>query len=732
MMRRMAIDNSKFMIHLTSKRVLLIILLLQLTLFGLSGLDKLGLEIPILRQAVCIVYLTFIPGFLIMALFRMNIKNFIKIILYSAGLSLSFLMFIGWIMHFLCTLISGVPKPISEITLTITIAIATFFLYFFYYLCSKSSSILLSVNIQPLPLLVYFILPLTAILSAYLLRIYSTSLPLLTFLVVISVVPLFIALDLDFFKNPALLIFSIALSLFMVPQIFFPHIYGDDHYSYYFAEMCLKNGAWNSTIPNNANTLLSTTILPSIYSIIGGVSLEVVFKIFMVFIFSFTPLVLYQICQELSLDRKLSFLSSFLFLCYPMTLYYFPSAVRQELALLFMGLSILSSIDKEINERQRKMLGVSFILSLVVSHYGTSYLFAFSLIVALLYLRIQKFINLKAKKNSLSFSFVILAIASILSWQIYIGLSETFKNALFVVEQVTSHIHELLNPEFAHGLYYITREYKTFEKVFVALTYVSWLLIGMGLLHEFWKKYKGYESKIDDAYFGISLGFAMLILIGVILPRFCGYTSIDFTRLISINVYVLAPFLGFGWMAIKKLSKNIIKKKVKVEALTLPFFLTLYFLFGSGFAFEFQKEGPNPAAIFIYAHQNKSIEEKARLYSEYFTDKDVLSAKWISEFKSNESKVYADWYTAGALLTSYGGLPSQWLKYVEAESIVIEADTIIENCSYIFLTTFNNEDKLLLRRIPQRPFNLTERLSDVSLQGKVYDNGGATIWVVGG
>jgi len=111
------IDNmrSNLVIHLTTKNLLIVIFSLQLAFLGLVGLEKLGLEIPILRQAVGFIYLTFVPGFLIFKILQINNRNIIESLLYSVGLSLSFLMWTGALINFLYPLI-GISKPISEIS----------------------------------------------------------------------------------------------------------------------------------------------------------------------------------------------------------------------------------------------------------------------------------------------------------------------------------------------------------------------------------------------------------------------------------------------------------------------------------------------------------------------------------------------------------------------------------------------------------------------------------------
>ena len=69
------------------KKFLKVILLIQITLFAFIILEYAGIQIPVLRQITAFVYLTFIPGYLILRILKMHELKTIKIILYSSGVS---------------------------------------------------------------------------------------------------------------------------------------------------------------------------------------------------------------------------------------------------------------------------------------------------------------------------------------------------------------------------------------------------------------------------------------------------------------------------------------------------------------------------------------------------------------------------------------------------------------------------------------------------------------------
>src|SRR5659263_206441 len=94
------------------KKFLRMILAIQLVMLGSIILDFMGMEIPILRQVVGFVYLTFVPGIIIIRLLKLHKLGVAETIILSTGLSISFLMFSGF---FLNTILSflNINSPLS-------------------------------------------------------------------------------------------------------------------------------------------------------------------------------------------------------------------------------------------------------------------------------------------------------------------------------------------------------------------------------------------------------------------------------------------------------------------------------------------------------------------------------------------------------------------------------------------------------------------------------------------
>ena len=106
--------------NLEIKKFLWVILTIQFAMLGLIGLAALGFDIPILRQIIGFIFLAFVPGLLILRLLKLHRLGSIETLLYSVGLSITFVMFLGYFVNMLYPLI-GISKPISIYPLIITI-----------------------------------------------------------------------------------------------------------------------------------------------------------------------------------------------------------------------------------------------------------------------------------------------------------------------------------------------------------------------------------------------------------------------------------------------------------------------------------------------------------------------------------------------------------------------------------------------------------------------------------
>ena len=115
----MHIRNPLKMTDWPIKRFLTTIVTIQLTLWCLIALEVIGLEATVLRQIIGLIYLSFLPGIIILRILRLHQLGSIETTLYSVGLSLFVVMFGGVIINIVSPF-AGISRPISTMPLMIS------------------------------------------------------------------------------------------------------------------------------------------------------------------------------------------------------------------------------------------------------------------------------------------------------------------------------------------------------------------------------------------------------------------------------------------------------------------------------------------------------------------------------------------------------------------------------------------------------------------------------------
>jgi uncharacterized membrane protein len=69
-------------------------------------------DVPFVRQVLGFVFFAFIPGLMLLKLFRINVSNIVETVLLSVGLSVSFLMILGFVTNALGSL-QLIAEPLS-------------------------------------------------------------------------------------------------------------------------------------------------------------------------------------------------------------------------------------------------------------------------------------------------------------------------------------------------------------------------------------------------------------------------------------------------------------------------------------------------------------------------------------------------------------------------------------------------------------------------------------------
>lgn len=732
----MQIDNPFQMNDWRIESFLKVVLAVQLAISGAIGLDAIGFQIPIIRQSISFIYLTFIPGILILRILKLHTLNIIETILYSVGLSLAFLMFIGLFMNTLYPYL-GISKPISLFSLILTLTIATIVLCILAYERDKDFSNFTYLNTKSLlspPALFLILLPFFAIFGTYLINFYHNNILLMILIPVIALIPILIAFNKFIPRNLyPLAVFAIAISLLFHTSLISMYIWGwDIHHEYYFSNLVMKNSIWDSTVPTNTNAMLSIVMLAPIYSLILGMSLTWVFKIIYPFLFALVPLGLYLVFQKQTSD-KIAFLACFFFV----SLFTFYTEMlqlaRQQIAELFLVLLILTMINKKISRRKQTVLLVIFGASLAVSHYGLSYIYMFSLIAVWLvliltenpairrlkgnfYVKLNKRINriannLSSNHRTITLPFVLIFVVFTLAWYMYISSSSAFYTGVHIGNHIATSIWtEFLNPKATQGLNILTTETSSpLHEVCKYWHLASQFFIVVGILALVLKLRE--TAKFEKEYGTFSLVNFIICFAGIAVPYFA--SSLNTSRLYQITLIFLAPFCVIGGITVFKVLSRAVKaswtkQHVKSSLQVLSVFLAIFLLFNSGWVYEIANDIPTSFSL------DTTIDYPR------FNDQEVSGAKWLYSVK-NSSLIYADglrWL----LLGSFG--------WGQVTSFPVKIDKIHKD-SYIYLGKFNVINESVLVAYKEKAVGMSFYISNsviINDRDKIYANGGSQVY----
>lgn len=363
-----------------------------------------------------LIFLIIIPGMLIMLMLKIREIGFWEYLVYTIGLSVTFLMFAGLFINWVLPLI-GVYKPLSTRPLLISFDI--FLLIFWIVALKRNNKIYLEVKpirldlINKSFLIIVTIFPILSILGAITLNNNGPNyLPLIVLGGIAAYVFFIVLLRKKLNKNiyPWSIV-MVSLSLLLAASLRSWYVSGvDTNLEYYIFQLIKEKQYWNVQIFSYAyNVCISVSILPTILSTFIKINDHYIFKLIIPMVFSLTPLAIFLFLKKFT-HEMLAFIAVFFFISQPTFINWASIPVRQEIAYLFFALTLLVLFNEKFNRTLINSLFIIFGFSMVVSHYTTTYLaiflFVFSYLIYFVlrktkdkkpFLIIYKKLNLKEK-----------------------------------------------------------------------------------------------------------------------------------------------------------------------------------------------------------------------------------------------------------------------------------------------------------------------------------------------
>jgi uncharacterized membrane protein len=676
------------------------------------------LDVPIVRQVVGFIYLTFIPGIVLIKAFKLNHMDLTETILFSVGLDIALLMFVGFFLNGLL-FAAGFSSPLT--CLPVLVAMNCIVLVPCLWICLKDNPILLDGVTIPYRSLIFIAVPVLSVLGALLVNQFQNNSLLLLMLIVIAGLVLLGTASKRILPTSLypIAIWTIALALLLHSSLITNYIVGWDIHSEYYAFRLTNDSAyWNSSFTSLDDRVtkgydtLSVTILPTVYSKVADVDATLLFKFLYPLVLSFVPLVLYKLYST-RFKKEVAFLAA-IFLVSNSAFFWtdgFPA--KQIVGEFFYVLLFLVIFKEEIGASGRAFFFTIFSAGLVVSNYSMSYIFMLLIFVTWILVRRMQMLNLApGTKAKLTLSFVLIFFTFAFAWFVFTSANTLFNALVETLTRISQHfITDFLDPSARTatvlkglGAGGATSLLHVAGRVFF---YGAELFVVIGTaIMLFRKEYKklGYEySMLTVMSFG-------LLIMGIVIPNLARFFRME--RFYQVSLLFLAPFFVLGGEAVFHF---LSRRKSQIMSLSLVLVILIpFFLFETGFIYEVNKDYSYSLPLSMYRMDYVLLHERT-------TDaKEVTGASWLSDhINLGHSLVYGDFISTSHVLMSYGMLSSE-------NSRFLTNNTRFDGGSnYVYLRRVNTRAGM----IPGEYYNwnISEIQPVLDNQSTIYSNGDTQI-----
>lgn len=613
----------------------------------------------IARMVICFTYLLFAPGIVILKLLSINTFDIPEKVLFSAGLSIAFVMFIGLAVNELGRLITPCPLSFDLLMPSINVSLLLFSIIAIVYRHKPSSShASKNKNILKHALFIFTFISLILLGSYGILLVNSSGNNLLIFTLVIAIaiiVSLVLLKDNDFLSeyNSFLLLVIFACSMLFLSTAGYVLVtryiigLGDQWVEYYTFK--LTGQSWNSTfyVTNLATTstysMISVTILPTIFANITGMDASLLFKMLFPIVASFTAIGAYKLYKTQT-DNKTAFLATFFLITISAFKGIGPS--KQEIASLLYVLIFLLIFKRNIPRSKKIALLTIFGSALVISHYSLSYIFLFTMVLFVLIFAL--FGHWRSNQVHIVKShiyFVLFFSTAAFSWYTFLNGSAVFNNLCEAIGRVINDLDEFLNPysrgTALQGLGFVETP-TVFHEMSRALFILTEVLLVFGFI-KLLKQGLGFDIKYKIIAI-INMG---ILAINLLLPRIADTFLME--RFYQTSLIILAPLGVIGGKFLLDFVFKGRHEKFYVATLAFMVFIPL-FVFQSGFVYELV--GVQNWSVSFSKHRTSQVE----LYLKFgcIDDYYFSGTVWLSNnIHSPFNLVYADSLACGTELRAY-------------------------------------------------------------------------------
>jgi len=682
------------------------------------------MNIQVIRMTFCFAYLLFFPGIVILKFLSLDTFDIWDKILFSVGLSIAFLMFVGFLVNELGKIVTISPLSLNSLILSINTILL---LLVFANNTHKSRHLPYKEKAETkFSVFIPFILiaALLLILGAYGIFLVNTSgnnFFLFILVLTISFTTLIAIKFISAQHYPFLLLIIFICSLLFLSSagyaLITPYVIGLGDQWFEHCVFKLTGNCWNPAfyIPNleitSTYSMMSVTILPVIFQIITGMDSSLLIKLLFPIIASFIAIGAYKLFQT-QIDDKSAFLATFYLIV--VSAFKGMGSGRQQVAQLFYVLLFLILFRKDIPRFQRSLLLIIFGAALVVSHYSLSYIFLFTLIFLVLVLALIEHREGGCLYRIKPFLFFALIFSIItFSWYTLLNGSAVFNKFQYAVQTIVNNLDQFFNIHSRgtalQGLGYVETP-TIFHKISSALFIFTELLLLIGFI----KLIKSKRSSFFDIQYKILVFLNMSIIgVNILLPRVADTFLME--RFYQTTLFILAPLVVIGGKALLKFALKHRFNRFYIIILMLSVFIPL-FLFQTGFVYELA--GVQNWSISFCKHRT-SQEELYRRFG-CINDYNFYSTYWLNNVISSSMHyvIYADDQARRTELIAYAKNTVGHVKTISNGTKIKSNDFVYLNPSNVICGTIVGE---------KNTWNINE-LHFLNYMNKLYTNGGSEVY----
>lgn len=298
-----------------------------------------------------------------------------------------------------------------------------------------------------------------------------------------------------------------------------------------------------------------------------------------------------------------------------------------------MSMVVLLLTSRRVQESPVRVLLLVFLLSMVVSHYGVTYIFLLLVVGAWAFILLTK--SRTSEPSPIRFNLVLLYIMLTLIWYMSIGGSSAFDTIVDVGNGIAGNLFkDLLSPVSSQAVNIaIQKAMPAMHQITKYLHIVVQVFIFIGIMMMLRKGTKRFRSREYASFCFMALA---LLGVSIVVPYFS--SAFSFSRIYQLTLFFLAPFFIMGVRSCSALIRGSVANRSALPVISV--FLLVFVLFNSGF-------------VYVLAKEPSSMSLDGSMDYPRFNIQEVKCCIWLLDKKLDTTNIYTDDYR-GFLFRAYG------------------------------------------------------------------------------